>query len=168
MPQACFVLTNCCLDPTTALALSFWPYQLVTHLQLQFVNPILQSGAYLNHAIMAAQLLDHHQAQVSLYFLCGFALPCATYMFILMILYDFCLLHAQFCYKIVCICNVESHMHLGKFPMVRRTLFCKHCNLKRDLGTKNAEQVENYQVFSLIHDESRRIKDNAQLSVLFY
>jgi hypothetical protein len=49
-------------------------------------------------------------------------------MFILMICYDFCLLPAQFCYIIAYIQKVESRVqtavavHLGKFPMVRRTL----------------------------------------------
>jgi hypothetical protein len=37
----------------------------------------------------------------------GFALPYAANMFILMILYDFCLLSAQFCYIILYIRKVE-------------------------------------------------------------
>jgi hypothetical protein len=44
-------------------------------------------------------------------------------MFILMILYDFCLLPAQFCYIIVyayislkAMCKSQAGVHLGKFP----------------------------------------------------
>jgi hypothetical protein len=43
----------------------------------------------------------------------GFALSCAANMFILMILYDFCLLLAQFCYIIVYIWKVESHVQIA-------------------------------------------------------
>jgi hypothetical protein len=41
-----------------------------------------------------------------------FALSYAVNMFILMILYDFSLLHAQFCYIIVYIKKVESHVKI--------------------------------------------------------
>jgi hypothetical protein len=67
----------------------------------------------------------------------GFTFSYTANMFILTILYDFCLLPAQFCYIIVYIRKVEScvqiapGMHLGKFPTVRRTLFCRRCNFKR-------------------------------------
>jgi hypothetical protein len=40
----------------------------------------------------------------------GFALSYTTYMFILMILYNFCLLPIQLCYIIVYIWNAESSM----------------------------------------------------------
>jgi hypothetical protein len=43
----------------------------------------------------------------------GFALSYATNMFILMILYDFCLLPAQFCYIIVYIWQVESRVQIA-------------------------------------------------------
>jgi hypothetical protein len=63
----------------------------------------------------------------------GFALSYTTNMFILMILYDFCLLPAQFCYLIVYIRTVESRVQIAdlcvpwKIPMVRRTLFYRRC-----------------------------------------
>jgi hypothetical protein len=44
--------------------------------------------------------------------MCGFALSYAVNMYILMILYDFCLLPAQFCYIIVCIQKVESRVQI--------------------------------------------------------
>jgi hypothetical protein len=67
----------------------------------------------------------------------GFTLSYTSNMFILMILYDFSVLPAQFCYIIVYIREVEScvqivdRVYLGKFPMMRRTLFCIRCKFKR-------------------------------------
>jgi hypothetical protein len=43
----------------------------------------------------------------------GFALSYAANIFILMILYDFCLLPAQFCYIIIYIRNVESRVQIA-------------------------------------------------------
>jgi hypothetical protein len=51
----------------------------------------------------------------------GFALSYAANILIPMILYDFCLFPAHFCYIIVYIRKVKSRVHLGKFPMVQRT-----------------------------------------------
>jgi hypothetical protein len=42
-----------------------------------------------------------------------FALSYTANMFILMILYDFCLLSAHFCYTIVYIWKVESHVQIA-------------------------------------------------------
>jgi hypothetical protein len=42
-----------------------------------------------------------------------FALSCAVNMFIPMILYDFCFLPAQFCYIIVYIWKVETHVQIA-------------------------------------------------------
>jgi hypothetical protein len=42
----------------------------------------------------------------------GFALSCTMNTFILMTLYDFCLLPAQFCYVIVYIGKVESRVQI--------------------------------------------------------
>jgi hypothetical protein len=70
----------------------------------------------------------------------GFALSYAANMFILMILYDFCLLPAQFCYIIVYIwrlkalCKSRAGVHLVKFPVVRRTVFCRRWNFKMWVG----------------------------------
>jgi hypothetical protein len=59
-----------------------------------------------------------------LYFMSRFALSYAANMFILMILYDFCLFPAQFCYIIVYIRKVESRVHLSIiFPLPLRS--CK-------------------------------------------
>jgi hypothetical protein len=44
----------------------------------------------------------------------GFALSCAANMFILMILYDFCLLPAQFYYMTVYIRKVESYVPIAE------------------------------------------------------
>jgi hypothetical protein len=61
-----------------------------------------------------------------------------------MILYDLCLLPAHFCYVIIYIRKVESHvqisdyLHLGKFPMVQRTLFCRRCNFKMWVSDANS------------------------------
>jgi hypothetical protein len=43
----------------------------------------------------------------------GFALSCTANMFILMILYDFCLLPAQICYIIVCIRKADSRVQIA-------------------------------------------------------
>jgi hypothetical protein len=57
----------------------------------------------------------------------GFALSYTGNMFILMILYDFCLLLAQFCYVIIYIwslkvvCKSWTSVHLGKFLIVQRS-----------------------------------------------
>jgi hypothetical protein len=68
----------------------------------------------------------------------GFALSYTMNMFILMILYDFSLLSAQFCYIIIyicrrlkAVCKSWTGVQLGKFPVVWKTLFCRRCNLKR-------------------------------------
>jgi hypothetical protein len=42
----------------------------------------------------------------------GFALSCATNIFMLMTLYDFCLLPAQFCYIIIYTRKVEIHVQV--------------------------------------------------------
>jgi hypothetical protein len=54
----------------------------------------------------------------------GFTLSYTKNMFILVILYDFCLSRAQFYYIIVYIgkvCKSQTRVHLGKFPMMQRT-----------------------------------------------
>jgi hypothetical protein len=43
----------------------------------------------------------------------GFTLPYTANLFILMILHDFCLLPAQFCYIIVCIRKIESCVQIA-------------------------------------------------------
>jgi hypothetical protein len=62
----------------------------------------------------------------------GFTLSYADNMIILLILYDLCLLSAQFCYIImyICIyerlkavCKSQTGVHLGKFPLVQKTSF---------------------------------------------
>jgi hypothetical protein len=67
----------------------------------------------------------------------GFALSYTANMFIPMVLYDFCLLPAQFSYIIVHIwkvqtaCKSRTGVYLGKYPVVQSTLFCRRCNFKR-------------------------------------
>jgi hypothetical protein len=62
----------------------------------------------------------------------GFALSNVSNIFIFMILDDFSLLPAWFCYLIINVRYMKSLMHIamrfGKLPMVRRTLFCSLCN----------------------------------------
>jgi hypothetical protein len=68
----------------------------------------------------------------------SFVLSYAENMFILMILFDLCLLPAQFWFMIIYILKVEScvwtDVHLGKFRVVRRTLFCRCCNWKTEVS----------------------------------
>jgi hypothetical protein len=64
------------------------------------------------------------------------ALSYTANMFILMILFDFCLFLAQFCYsctsgRLKAVCKSRTCVHIGKFPMARRTLFCRRCDFKR-------------------------------------
>jgi hypothetical protein len=51
----------------------------------------------------------------------GFALSNIANIFILMILYDFCLLPALFCYVIVNVRNLESHMNITDRRAPRKT-----------------------------------------------
>jgi hypothetical protein len=53
----------------------------------------------------------------------GFALSYTMNMFILMILYDFCLLPAQFYYIIVYIGKVESHVQIVDLDSVSELLY---------------------------------------------
>jgi hypothetical protein len=70
----------------------------------------------------------------------GFTLSCASNMFILMILYDFCLLPAQFYYMIVYVRKVESHVQIAdrcapwKISNGAENLVCRHCNFKRQVS----------------------------------
>jgi hypothetical protein len=64
----------------------------------------------------------------------GFAVSYTANTFILMILYDFCLLPVKFCCIIVYIRKVESYVQIAdleKFPLVRKTVFYMCCNFKR-------------------------------------
>jgi hypothetical protein len=100
--------------------------------------------AYLTYLMLQRQL--NHWTIVSLtttefkpliLSMSGFALSYTSNIFILMTLYDFCLLPAQFCYIIIyigtlkAVCKSRTGVHLGKCPMMRRTLCCTHCNFKR-------------------------------------
>jgi hypothetical protein len=66
-------------------------------------------------------------------------------MFILMILYDFFLLPAQFCYVIVytrkveSMCQLRTDVYLGKFSVVRIILFRKRCNYKMYVSAANSQ-----------------------------
>jgi hypothetical protein len=67
----------------------------------------------------------------------GFALSYSANVFIAIILYDFCLLSAQFCYIILyrrkaesCV-QVADRRHLGIFPVVLSNLSYRRCNFKR-------------------------------------
>jgi hypothetical protein len=57
--------------------------------------------------------------KLRIFSLFGFALCYAANVFIHMILYDFCLLPAQFSYVIIYIPKVENCVHFGKFPVVQ-------------------------------------------------
>jgi hypothetical protein len=76
----------------------------------------------------------------------GFVLSYAANMFILMVLCDFCLFPAQFCYIIVYTRKVENRVqittgvHLRKFPLARGTLFCNRCNFKRSYRISGRSQ----------------------------
>jgi hypothetical protein len=72
----------------------------------------------------------------------GFAFSYAANMFMPMILYDLCLLPAQFYYITVymplqAMCKLWLGVHLGKFPMVPRTLFSRRCNFKTWVSPSN-------------------------------
>jgi hypothetical protein len=105
--------------------------------------------SYLSYATTAAESFEPSEAWLSpslsllYFFVSDFALTYVMNMFILIILYDFCFLPAQFCYIIiyvcacvralvcvcVCVCvyiyiwKIESCVHLRKFPVVLRTWF---------------------------------------------
>jgi hypothetical protein len=75
----------------------------------------------------------------------GFALSYAHNTFILMILYGFCLLPAQFFIqsytygRLKVVCKSRTGVHLGKFPMVRRTLVCRRCNFKNYMSGADSQ-----------------------------
>jgi hypothetical protein len=46
-------------------------------------------------------------------------------------------------------CKTQTGMRLGKFPMVRRTLFCRCCNFSRWLSATNS-QVGQVQVITVL------------------
>jgi hypothetical protein len=75
-------------------------------------------------SLIAAKFKPH-------FFVPNFALSYAANMASLMILHELCLLPTRFCCIIVYIRKFESRVHLGKFPIVRRTLFFSCCNFKR-------------------------------------
>jgi hypothetical protein len=89
-----------------------------------------------------------------------FTLSYTTNMFILMIPYDFYLFPAQLCYIIlyvyIYIWNVKSWVEIAdrcapwKFPMVRRTLFCRRCNFKRQVSATNSQVGQVYIITDLI------------------
>jgi hypothetical protein len=41
-------------------------------------------------------------------------------------------------------CKSSTDVHLGKFPMVRRTLFCKRCNFKRWMSAATSQAGQAY------------------------
>jgi hypothetical protein len=73
----------------------------------------------------------------------GFASSSVAYIFIIMIMNDFCLSSTQFCYVIIHVRNLESCMLelmcLGNLPVVRRTLFCTRCNFNRCVSATNSQ-----------------------------
>jgi hypothetical protein len=75
----------------------------------------------------------------------GFALSYTANMFILVILFDFCLLPAQLYYIIVYIREVESRVQIvdrcapWKISNVRRTLLRMRCNFKRYVFASNIQ-----------------------------
>jgi hypothetical protein len=77
--------------------------------------------------------------------MCGFASSSAANMFILMILYGFCLPPAQFCYIIIYIWKAENRVQITdrcvpwKILIVRITSFCRRCNFKRQVSAANSQ-----------------------------
>jgi hypothetical protein len=92
--------------------------------------------AYLTCLMLQRQLCHLTTAKFKplIFSMSGFTLTYTTNMFILMVLYDFCLWSAQFCYiiswRLKAVCKSRTGVYLGNFPMVRRTLFCTRCNFK--------------------------------------
>jgi hypothetical protein len=71
-----------------------------------------------------------------------FTLSNIAIIFIFMILDDFCLLPAWFCYVMINVRNLESLMHIAnrcQLPMVRRTLFCSRCDFNRWHSASNSQ-----------------------------
>jgi hypothetical protein len=77
--------------------------------------------AHFNHLMLQNSLINWTVVSLTttskfkpiIFFMSGFALSYTTNMFILMILYDFCLLPAQFCYIIVYTGKVESCVQIA-------------------------------------------------------
>jgi hypothetical protein len=74
----------------------------------------------------------------------GFALPLCCAMYILMILYLLCLLPVQFCYIIVYIRKIESHVQIAdgcapwKVSSDAEDLFCRSCHFKTQATATNS------------------------------
>jgi hypothetical protein len=60
----------------------------------------------------------------------GFALSNIGNIFVVMILYDFCLLPAWFCYVFVNVRNLESHMHIDRCAPCKTVNGAKNLNLQ--------------------------------------
>jgi hypothetical protein len=110
------------------------------------IMPILRILCYNGSLVISTVVtLTAVKFEPLIFYISVFALSYVVNMFILMILYDFCLSPVQFCCIIVYIQKVESCVQiedrcaLGKYPMERRNLFCILCNFKRLVSTSNSQ-----------------------------
>jgi hypothetical protein len=121
--------SSCCTTHTSSVSTGF-RHQFMPLLRILCYNGILITWTVVS--------LTNAKFKPLIFSMSGFALSYAANMFTVMISYDLCLLPAQFCCTIVyireaesCVCKSQIGVHLGKFPVVRRTLFCICCNFKR-------------------------------------
>jgi hypothetical protein len=114
-------LNPCGHNPYVSSSLTrtcYWKLFLVHYKQVLCQFRFLKADhGYFTYHVLQRQLshlngrkLDHRQV---LFYMSGFALPYTTNMFILIILYGFCLLPAQLCYIIVHIRKVESRVQIA-------------------------------------------------------
>jgi hypothetical protein len=103
------------------------------------IMPILRISSY-NSSLVIWTVISWTTAKFKplILSMSSFALSYTAKMFILMTLYDFCLLPAQFWYIIIYVGKADSHVQNAnhyepsKFPMEQITFFffCGNCNFK--------------------------------------
>jgi hypothetical protein len=100
------------------------------------------SGILLTWMIVCLTTAKHECLKFSL---SGFTFSHVAYICSFMILYDLCLLPAQFRYVIINIqyleiqCNSRTGVRLWNLSMMCRTLFCKHHSFKRCICAANCQ-----------------------------
>jgi hypothetical protein len=106
----------------------------------------LQSGSFLSDVSYATTVisLTTTKSKPLILLMPGFALSYTAKIFILMILYDL-VLPAKFSYVIVyhgklkALWKSQTGVQLEKFPILRRTLFCRRCNFKSWVSAANTQ-----------------------------
>jgi hypothetical protein len=48
------------------------------------------------------------------------------------------------------LCKSWTSVYLGKFPVVQRTLFCRHCSSKREMSAANFQAGQTYVITNLV------------------